>query len=68
MKIVIFGGSGSFGTAMTKKLLDSDYEVIIFSRNEKLQFDLFSAGMKLQFLICPLKSFLQKSHFTPKRL
>ena len=39
MKVVIFGGSGSFGTAMTKKLLDNDYEVIIFSRNEKLQFE-----------------------------
>lgn len=40
MKIVIFGGSGSFGTAMTKKLLeDNDTEIIIFSRNEKLQFE-----------------------------
>ena len=38
-KVIIFGGSGSFGTAMTKKLLDNDYEVIIFSRNEKLQFE-----------------------------
>lgn len=40
MKICIFGGSGSFGTAMTKKLLDAtDYEIVIFSRNEKLQFE-----------------------------
>lgn len=40
MKICIFGGSGSFGTAMTKKLLDiTNYEIIIFSRNEKLQFE-----------------------------
>lgn len=39
-KICIFGGSGSFGTAMTKKLLDEkDYEIIIFSRNEKMQFE-----------------------------
>lgn len=41
-KVVIFGGSGSFGTAMTKKLL-KDYidlhSIIIFSRNEKLQFE-----------------------------
>lgn len=39
-KVVIFGGSGSFGTAMTKKLLeDTDYEVVVFSRNEKMQFE-----------------------------
>ena len=40
MKICIFGGSGSFGTAMTKKLLDNtDYEIIIFNRSEKAQFE-----------------------------
>ena len=40
MKVCIFGGSGSFGTAMTKKLLEqTDYEIVIFSRNEKLQFE-----------------------------
>lgn len=40
MRICIFGGSGSFGTAMTKKLLDTtDYEIVIFSRNEKMQFE-----------------------------
>ena len=38
MKVVIFGGSGSFGTAMTKKLC-KDNKVVIFSRNEKLQFE-----------------------------
>ena len=41
VKICIFGGSGSFGTAMTKLLLNNfnDCEIIIFSRNEKLQFE-----------------------------
>lgn len=40
MKVCIFGGSGSFGTAMTRKILrETDHEIIIFSRNEKLQFD-----------------------------
>lgn len=40
MKICIFGGSGSFGTAMTRKLLqETDYEIIIYSRNEKMQFE-----------------------------
>lgn len=38
MKVVIFGGSGSFGTAMTKRLC-KDNKVVIFSRNEKLQFE-----------------------------
>lgn len=39
-KIVIFGGSGTFGTAMTKRLLEENFnEIVIFSRNEKLQFD-----------------------------
>ena len=39
-KICIFGGSGSFGTAMTKRILEEyDDEIIIFSRNEKLQFE-----------------------------
>lgn len=37
---MIFGGSGSFGTAMTSKLLDeTSMEIVIFSRNEKLQFE-----------------------------
>lgn len=42
-RICIFGGSGSFGTAMTKLLLKTfptyDYEIIIYSRNEKMQFE-----------------------------
>lgn len=39
-KVCIFGGSGSFGTAMTKKILQTtDYEIIIYSRGEKLQFE-----------------------------
>lgn len=40
MKICIFGGSGSFGTAMTKRILEQyDDEIVIFSRNEKEQFN-----------------------------
>ena len=40
MTVLIFGGSGSFGTAMTKKILE-DYadNIIIYSRNEKMQFE-----------------------------
>ena len=39
-KVCIFGGSGSFGTAMTKKILENyDDEIVIFSRNEKMQFE-----------------------------
>jgi len=40
MRICIFGGSGSFGTAMTKHLLkETSWDIVIFSRNEKLQFE-----------------------------
>lgn len=40
MKVCIFGGTGSFGTAMTRRILEKyDDEIIIFSRNEKLQFE-----------------------------
>ena len=40
MTVCIFGGSGSFGTAMTKKLLETTTcDIIIYSRNEKLQFE-----------------------------
>lgn len=40
MKVCIFGGSGSFGTAMTKRLLqETNDEIIIYSRGEKLQFE-----------------------------
>lgn len=40
MRVCIFGGSGSFGTAMTRKLLNNTTaDIIIYSRNEKLQFE-----------------------------
>ena len=40
MRYMIFGGSGSFGTATTKRLLDTtDAKIRIFDRNEKLQFE-----------------------------
>ena len=39
MKVCIFGGSGSFGTAMTKKILEEyDDKIVIFDRDEKNQF------------------------------
>lgn len=39
-KVCIFGGSGSFGTAMTNKILEKyDDDIVIFSRNEKMQFE-----------------------------
>ena len=39
-KVCIFGGSGTFGTAMTKKLLQTtNDEIVIYSRNEKMQFE-----------------------------
>ena len=39
-KVCIFGGSGTFGTAMTKKLLQTtNDEIVIYSRSEKMQFE-----------------------------
>lgn len=39
-KVCIFGGSGTFGTAMTIKLLQTtNDEIVIYSRNEKMQFE-----------------------------
>ena len=39
-KVCIFGGSGSFGTEMTRRILEKyDDDIIIFSRNEKMQFE-----------------------------
>ena len=39
-KLLITGGTGSFGNAVLKKLLDSDLsEIRIFSRDEKKQDD-----------------------------
>lgn len=40
MRYIIFGSSGSFGTAMTKRLLETtEAKIRIFDRNEKLQFE-----------------------------
>lgn len=38
MKVLIFGGSGTFGTAMTKQLLDKCELIIHFDRDEKNQY------------------------------
>ena len=37
-KVLIFGGSGTFGTAMTKRLLDEASEIIHYDRDEKNQY------------------------------
>lgn len=37
--IIIFGGSGTFGTAMTKKILSESKEIIHFDRDEKNQYN-----------------------------
>ena len=53
-KILITGGTGSLGTALTKKLLDSDVDTIrIFSRDEAKQNDMrkLLTDTRLRFLI-----------------
>lgn len=37
-KVLIFGGSGTFGTAMTKRLLDEASTIIHYDRDEKNQY------------------------------
>ena len=53
-KILITGGTGSLGTALTKRLLDSDIDTIrIYSRDELKQIEMrerFVDG-RLRFLI-----------------
>lgn len=38
MKVLIFGGSGTFGTAMTKRIVNKVDKIIHYDRNEKNQF------------------------------
>ena len=53
-KLLITGGTGSFGNAVLKKFISSDFsELRIFSRDEKKQND-----MRLQYLDDRVKFFL----------
>ena len=60
-KILITGGTGSLGQALTKRLLESDVEVIrIFSRNENKQVVMqskFQNNDKLRFLIGDIRDY-----------
>jgi UDP-N-acetylglucosamine 4,6-dehydratase len=52
--ILITGGTGSFGTAVTKRMLKlNPKKIVIFSRDEKKQFDMRNAfnNPKLRFVI-----------------
>ena len=52
--VLVTGGTGSFGNAFVKKLLRSNcYEIRIFSRDEKKQYDMrnFYKNAKLNFII-----------------
>ena len=58
--ILITGGTGSFGNAVLKKLIDSDYkEIRIFSRDEKKQHDMRTAlnNTKLKFFIGDVRNY-----------
>lgn len=53
-KILITGGTGSLGTALTRRLLESDVETVrIFSRNESKQIDMETKfhDKRLRFLL-----------------
>lgn len=61
MEVIIFGGSGTFGIAMTKKLLtNSNCDITIFSRNEKLQFEhkqKIGANDRVNYIIGDIKDY-----------
>ena len=54
-RILITGGTGSFGNEVVKRLLDEydNIEIIVFSRDEKKQFDMRNdfKSNKLKFII-----------------
>ena len=58
--ILVTGGTGSIGSAVVKKLLNTDVkEIIIFSRDEKKQEDLFFElnNTKVKFIIGDIKDY-----------
>jgi len=58
--ILITGGTGSFGNAIVKRLLNSDFsEIRIFSRDEKKQDDMrnFYQSDKLKFIIGDVRDY-----------
>ena len=59
-KILITGGTGSLGQALTKRLLEHDVDAIrIFSRNESKQIDMESkfSDTRLRFLLGDIRDF-----------
>lgn len=60
-RYMIFGGSGTFGTAMTKKLLaTTDAQIRIYSRNEKLQFEhkqKFGNNSRIEYIIGDIRDY-----------
>jgi len=59
-KILITGGTGSLGQALTKRLLKSDVDIIrIFSRNESKQIEMASkiSDKRLRFLLGDIRDY-----------
>nr|MBC8295098.1 SDR family NAD(P)-dependent oxidoreductase [Pelagibacterales bacterium] len=59
-KILITGGTGSLGTALTKKLLDLGVDTIrIFSRNENKQIEMESKfnDSRIRFLLGDIRDY-----------
>lgn len=61
MKVLITGGSGSFGTAFVRKLLSQKHErIVVFSRSEHRQAELareFAGADNLRFFIGDVRDF-----------
>jgi UDP-glucose 4-epimerase len=56
MKILVTGGTGSFGQAMTSKLIDK-HEVVILSRNEKLQVEMKNKFPTVKYVIGDIRDY-----------
>jgi len=67
MKILLTGGTGSFGKAFVSNMLkrDKDFEIVIFSRNEKNQLEMEKEldDSRLNFIIGDIQDKNSLSHY-----
>ena len=62
-KLLITGGTGSFGTAFVKKVIDSNlsHEVIVYSRDELKQFEMQQkfTSAKIKYVLGDVRDFIR---------
>lgn len=60
MKLLIFGGTGSFGNAMLSLVKDKFDEIIVFSRDEKKQYDMqqfYNKNKNIRYIIGDIRNY-----------